>query len=110
MDSFQGALRFYTNLRRPYSPPLQVFAPDEEEAQGQIREHQNYEYHALFDKGILLHLVRVSSDSPWFEVEYYEQHTCTVDVGEITNEMVEAALAGDRRLVLSLEKKRSFAQ
>lgn len=105
---FQGAIKFYTFIERPFEPPLWTFAEGTDEPQGQVVEMEWYEYHAMFVEGIVTQIVRTHRRDQHFFVRYEPNHTVSVAGDGITDEVVEAALAGDRRLVLPLEKKRFF--
>ncbi len=106
--NFQGAIKFYTFIERPFEPPLWTFAEGTDEPQGQVTETEWYEYHAVFISGIVTQIVRTSRRDKRFFVRYEPNHTVSVATDEITDEMVTSALAGDRRLILPL-KKESFA-
>jgi hypothetical protein len=107
---FQGAIKFYTFIERPFEPPLWTFAEGTDEPQGQVAEREWYEYHAMFVGGIVSQIVRTHRRDKHFFVRYEPSHTVSVAADDITDEVVKAALAEDRRLVLPLEKKRFFSQ
>lgn len=102
--SFEGTITFYTMIHRPFEPPLWVVAEGTDETQGQVVATEWYEYLATFRSGIVTHIIRTESREKGFTMQYLPRRTFFVSYLGITNEMVEAALAGDRRLVLPLEK------
>jgi hypothetical protein len=95
-----GILRFYTMIQRPFEPPMWVVAGSTDEAQGSVVTTEWYEYEATFVNGIVADVIRMSNRDKGFSVEYRRGYTSMVRDSDITQQMVDAALAGDRRLVM----------